>query len=71
MLFYVFYSKSPEKQLLHPSLGGITKENFVFRSLIRTFELGSKVLSFGKAKEKQAFLLLFAHLFVPLHPYSR
>ena len=32
----------------------------------RTFLAAPKVLPFGKAKEKGVFLLLFAHLFVPL-----
>ena len=35
-----------------------------FYLLIRTFEHSSKELSFEKAKK----ILLFAHLFVPLHP---
>jgi len=39
--------------------------NLVFRSLIRTFELCSKILPFGKIANKICF---FAHLFVPLHP---
>ena len=30
-----------------------------------------RVLSFGKAKKKAIFPLLFAHLFVPLHQISK
>ena len=43
-----------------------TSFSFAFRSLIRNFEFCSNLLSLGKAKEKQAFLLLFARLFVTL-----
>ena len=40
----------------------------MFPLLIRTFDLQSKVLSFGRAKQKtSSFVLLFSHLSVPLH----
>ena len=40
---------------------------FVFHSLIRTFDLQSKVLAFESKKEKNCFFFLyFPHLFVPL-----
>mgnify|MGYP003195971095 CR=1 FL=1 len=37
------------------------------RSKLYTFDLRSKILTFGKTKEKGTFLLFFAHLIVPLH----
>ena len=40
--------------------------SFAFLSLIRNFELRSNLLSLGKEKKKQAFLLLFSRLFVTL-----
>ena len=42
---------------------------FVILSLIRNFELCSKLLSLGISKEKLAFLLLFSRLFVILRRF--
>ena len=49
----------------------INKENnasifLLFRSLNRTSDLCSKILTFGKIKQKQAFFCFFAHLIVSL-----
>ena len=42
--------------------------NLAFSSLIRIFELCSKVGCISEIKEKTIFSLYFAHLFVPLQP---
>ena len=43
--------------------------SFEYRSLIRTHDLRSKVLSFGSTN-KSKFILYFSRLFVPLHASS-
>ena len=43
-----------------------TEVYFVFHSICTTFDLQSKVLSFGNKKENRVFFLYSAHLFVPL-----
>ena len=44
---------------------------FAFCSLIRTFFVNEETTFARKRKEKQVFLLLFAHLFVPLQQISK